>query len=56
MCMRIDCDPITNRWYVCLPDEPGRPRIEADTPEQLEAFLNDVQMGMFHRERKAEAA
>lgn len=56
MCMRIDCDPITERWYVCLPDEAGRPRIEADTPELLEQFLNDVQMRIFHRDRNSEAA
>ena len=53
-------DPITKRWSAYLPDEPGRPRIEADTPKELEQFWSDVLSGVIHREqaekRKAQRA
>ena len=49
MSFKIDFDPCSNRWICCLPDEEGRPRIEADTPELLEQFLCDVEAGIVHR-------
>ena len=44
MSFSIDQDPITGRWSISLPDEPGRPKIEADTPEMLEEFLNSIEL------------
>ena len=41
--MKIDFDPCTNRWFICLPNEPGKPRIEADDCKTLEAFLNQYE-------------
>ena len=52
MNFKIDFDPCTKRWVCCLPDEVGKPRIEADTSELLEQFMCDVQAGIFHREKK----
>ena len=38
--MKVDYDPCSERWFICLPEEPGKPRIEADDPHILEQFLN----------------
>jgi hypothetical protein len=43
--VKVDFDPCSNRWFICLPDEPGRPRIEADSPEVLEHLLNNYCCG-----------
>ena len=51
MSHKIDFDPCTNRWSIWLPDEPGKPRIEADSPDLLEQFFSDVEAGIMHRER-----
>ena len=50
--MKVDYDPCSKRWFICLPEEPGRPRIEADTPQQLEDFLDWVENGMRVRKTK----
>lgn len=51
--MKVDYDPCTDRWFICLPEEPGRPRIEADDRETLLAFLEEhVQREVRQRGKK----
>lgn len=53
--LEIQYDPLQKRHYTELADEPGRPIIIADTPQQIEEFWNDVEAGRFWREQNEAA-
>ena len=48
---KIDQNIITGRWSIALPDEEGRPVIEADTPEALESLFTAIEENTYRQSR-----